>query len=125
MKNPIIHLFVIGLLIGACCNNVWAGTNGRFARWVFKLPVQTGLKFDNAPFFSNSPNPTNDALMIDMGDTQNLDDMLAHITDIAGRTVFQGNIKAKQLNVSNLQPGIYFLTLKIKDKMGMTKFVKN
>jgi photosystem II stability/assembly factor-like uncharacterized protein len=110
--------------LGACCNNTWFGTAGRLFRWTFQLPVPTVEDYTNA-FFSISPNPTQDVLTLQFEDALQRENIHAQIADITGRIVYKANIADKKLTVSHLSKGIYFLTLKTKDKIGITKFIKN
>jgi photosystem II stability/assembly factor-like uncharacterized protein len=110
--------------LGACCNNTWFGTAGRLFRWAFQLPVSTA-ELSNNIFFSINPNPTQDVLNLQFEDALNVDAFDARISDVAGKVVFQTKTSDKQLIIKHLQSGIYFLTVKIKDKIGVVKFIKN
>jgi photosystem II stability/assembly factor-like uncharacterized protein len=80
--------------------------------------------YDNT-FFSISPNPTQDVLNLQFEDVSNEESFDAHISDVAGRIVFQTKTSDKQLIIKHLQSGIYFLTVKTKGKIGVVKFIKN
>jgi photosystem II stability/assembly factor-like uncharacterized protein len=80
--------------------------------------------YDNV-FFSISPNPTQDVLNLQFEDALNVESFDARILDVGGKVVFQNKTNDKQLIIKHLQPGIYFLTVKTKDKIAVTKFVKN
>jgi photosystem II stability/assembly factor-like uncharacterized protein len=84
----------------------------------------TAELYDNT-FFSVNPNPTEDILNLQFEDALNVDAFDARISDVAGKVVFQTKTSDKQLIIKHLQSGIYFLTVKIKDKIGVVKFVKN
>jgi photosystem II stability/assembly factor-like uncharacterized protein len=80
--------------------------------------------YDNV-FFSISPNPIQDILNLQFEDALNVESFDARILDVGGKVVFQNKTNDKQLIIKHLQSGIYFLTVKTKDKMGVVKFVKN
>jgi hypothetical protein len=76
-------------------------------------------------FFSVSPNPTQDVLSLQFEDALQGRSIHAQISDVTGRIVYQINTVDKQLTVNHLPKGLYFLTLRTGDKIGVTKFVKN
>jgi photosystem II stability/assembly factor-like uncharacterized protein len=84
----------------------------------------TTEQYDNT-FFSVSPNPVKDLLTLQFRDMSNLETFDAHVTDVAGKVVYKMNGSYKQLNINYLPEGIYFLTVKTKNKIGVIKFVKN
>jgi photosystem II stability/assembly factor-like uncharacterized protein len=88
------------------------------------LFTPTAEQYDNT-FFSINPNPTREVLNLQFENANNLEAFNAHITDVAGKVVFKTNTSDKQLKINHLPDGIYFLTVKTKDKIGVTKFVKN
>jgi hypothetical protein len=88
------------------------------------LFTPTAEQYDNT-FFSVSPNPATDILTLQFNNESNLEAFDVQITDDAGRIVLQNTGTNKQLTISQLPNGIYFLTVKTKDKIGATKFVKN
>ena len=84
----------------------------------------TAEPYDNT-FFSVSPNPAKDILTLQFSDVSNLEAFDACITDAAGKVVFKTKTLSKQLIINYLPEGVYFLTVKTKDKIGVMKFVKN
>jgi len=56
------------------------------------------------------PNPANDILNIDFGDANKKIKMKIKMTDVLGRELFISDFK-EQLNISQLEQGIYFLSL--------------
>jgi photosystem II stability/assembly factor-like uncharacterized protein len=88
------------------------------------LFTPTAEQYDNA-LFSISPNPATDILTLQFKDMSNLETFDAQITDVAGKVVHFMSGLDKQLNINYLPEGVYFLTVKTKDKIGVIKFVKN
>jgi photosystem II stability/assembly factor-like uncharacterized protein len=88
------------------------------------LFTPTAEQYDNT-FFSVNPNPATDILTLQFNNASKLEAFDVQITDDAGRIVLQNTGTNKQLTISQLPNGIYFLTVKTKDKIGATKFVKN
>ena len=72
------------------------------------------------------PNPVNDAVSISFN---NAFEGLVKITDVLGQDVYTANLSAnggsvKQLSVSNLANGVYFITLQGKGALYRTKVIK-
>ena len=72
------------------------------------------------------PNPVNDAVSISFN---NAFEGLVKITDVLGQDVYTANLSAnggsvKQLSVSNLANGVYFITLQGKGTLYRTKVIK-
>ncbi|OSZ82696.1 hypothetical protein CAP35_05385 [Chitinophagaceae bacterium IBVUCB1] len=89
------------------------------------LPVNTtsvnnvaSKKYD----FSIAPNPANDVLNI-MSNAQ-LNNSTITITDVAGRTVKQVRNNGTQINIGDLNSGMYFLRIENGDSFGVQRFVK-
>lgn len=72
--------------------------------------------------FTIAPNPANDVLNI-MSSTQ-LNNSMITITDVAGRTVKQVRNNSSQINIGDLNSGIYFLRIENGDAIGVQRFVK-
>jgi endonuclease I/chitodextrinase len=79
---------------------------------------------DEAPIFnaSISPNPTTDFIKIEM-----VDDRTANfkITNIIGQEVLKGKVNHANINVSNLEKGIYILEVNDKQRSFTKKIIKN
>jgi hypothetical protein len=72
------------------------------------------------------PNPVNDAVSIAFN---NVFEGTLKITDVLGQTVYTTNLSAgngsvKQINVSSLTNGVYFITLEGKGQLYRTKIIK-
>ncbi|QHI36333.1 hypothetical protein IMCC3317_16950 [Kordia antarctica] len=73
--------------------------------------------------FKLYPNPTKDFIRIDSEDNQVI--KTVKIVDIQGRTVFTTNQHTENISVSNLQKGMYFMTLETEAGQSATKkFIK-
>lgn len=104
-------------------NNVdVTGNHGRYDFWVVKLasdPLST-------PTFNNkelilSPNPTNSIINFQIENTT-IDKIT--ITDLAGKKIMEQNGKSNQINVAQLQDGLYLLQIKSGEKNYIAKFIK-
>jgi uncharacterized protein CbrC (UPF0167 family) len=73
--------------------------------------------------FSAFPNPANDHVSINIDAT----DLIKHIaiTDVLGKIVYQHNTYNKAIDVTGLQPGIYFITLETNKGKGQKKIIIN
>ncbi|MBV6439260.1 MAG: T9SS C-terminal target domain-containing protein [Haliscomenobacteraceae bacterium CHB4] len=76
------------------------------------------------PVFSVSPNPVRDVIRFDFEGSE-AKTVVATLTDNNGRSVFSGKIADKQLKVSHLPPGTYFLKIETERIAGVVKVVKN
>ena len=93
----------------------------------FKVTT-TGLAVDQffADKFSVSPNPANSVINISNAQGIALTDV--SITDINGRVVKNvavGNVTDSQINVGELNSGIYFLNINSEAGKAVKKFIKN
>lgn len=70
------------------------------------------------------PNPVTDILEIGSMDFFERPDVIAEVFDLAGRLVFSKKIPGRQLDVSSLPEGMYFLTMTTIDKVVSAPFVK-
>lgn len=86
--------------------------------------VDTTLATDSffANNFSVGPNPANDVVYINAKNNAIINSI--EITDINGRVVKNINDSVSQLNVSDLNSGIYLLKIKNENGVGTSKFVK-
>lgn len=73
--------------------------------------------------FAVSPNPANDVLNI--ANASNIDVNGIQITDINGRIVREVKGMTNQINVSELNAGVYFLKIATTQGTGTTKIIKN
>lgn len=74
--------------------------------------------------FSVSPNPAGDVVHVNFDGVTGQENMTATMTDLAGRVVFLGNISGNKLDISVLDPGIYFLKIETEGKAGWAKLMK-
>ena len=86
--------------------------------------IDTTLAMDNffASNYSVGPNPANDVVYINAKNNAIINSI--EITDINGRVVKNINDSFSQLNVSDLNSGIYLLKIKNENGVGTSKFVK-
>ncbi len=84
------------------------------------------MKFLNnqkSNLFSLYPNPTSSILNITNSD--NLDIKNISVVDINGRVVKNQAGSLTQINVSDLNAGVYFVTIETNEGTGTSKFIKN
>lgn len=87
-----------------------------------------GTLLSNSNFASKTfnvfPNPTKDIVTIS---TENSDEYSLELTDITGKVLLNKTYSGveNQLNISNLNNGVYFISLKMGDKSQTIKIVKN
>ncbi len=89
----------------------------------FEIPISTKKKsaFDTNSIFV-SPNPTSDVLNINLNNSDGSNEY--SIINLNGQTVANGTInkRSAQLNVSNLQTGLYFLRVVTANGVATKKF---
>ncbi len=73
--------------------------------------------------FSIYPNPVNHVLNIVAKNGIIINDF--SVTDLNGRVVASGKVIDNSVDVSNLSPGVYFVSVVTDEGKGTTKFVKN
>ena len=92
-------------------NNAWiVGSNGMIYKGI---PSSAGMNEDFLTGIKIYPNPTEDYLIFDFG-LNELNGFSYKIVDFAGKALGSGVLNAenkKVIDVSNLQPGIYFLMI--------------
>lgn len=77
------------------------------------------------------PNPNPGQFTLELNLHQPDKSLAIHIYDITGKVVFEsveateGNLFRKELNVSNLQKGIYFIRITGKDRVGVKQIIIN
>ncbi len=85
----------------------------RFIRPVFKAMTGTGIADSENPSFKLYPVPANDVVHV-VFDNKTTQDQLVTVSDQTGRVVLNQivapNVMQLEMNVSELEPGIYFLT---------------
>jgi alpha-tubulin suppressor-like RCC1 family protein len=69
------------------------------------------------------PNPIKDALSIENRSNLSIEKMT--ITDLSGKKIMEPNVNSKEINVSQLQQGMYLLQITVDGKNLVTKFIKN
>ncbi|MGL5889908.1 MAG: PKD domain-containing protein [Bacteroidia bacterium] len=85
--------------------------------------IISGVDELNAVNWSLYPNPANDMLSIQTSAA--IRGMQYHILDIAGREVQAGVFSESHINISNLLPGVYFLSVNDENgKVSVQRFVK-
>jgi photosystem II stability/assembly factor-like uncharacterized protein len=94
---------------------------------VFKLvPAAVNTNSFTSDKFTVSPNPVTDVLRI--SNTENINFTSIQVTDINGRIVKSLNLKnvtSSQINVADLNAGIYFLNITSDAGKAVKKFIKN
>ena len=94
---------------------------------IFKLvPATASTNTFASDKFTVSPNPVTDVLRIN--NTSNINFTAVQVTDINGRVVKSlnvNNITSSQINVSDLNAGIYFLNITSDAGKAVKKFIKN
>lgn len=91
---------------------------------LFELGISVTLSVnDNTTSnFSIYPNPTNDVLNISMNSGSSLSEI--RINDIQGRNVMNVNNPTETISVSNLNSGVYFITVVSDNVEATQKFIK-
>jgi hypothetical protein len=73
--------------------------------------------------FTISPNPTNQILLINANENKNLNGMI-QIVDVLGNIIRSEKINnLREIEVSNLPNGIYFLKIQVDKSIGVKKFI--
>ena len=109
--------------IGAPLNDNNGGESGH-VRVFYTENISTDILVDEQKFFSVYPNPTNSMLIIESGgvsDQYNID-----ITSINGQLIFSKEMagSSHQLDLSTLEKGVYFITIKSKSLVATKKIIK-
>lgn len=94
-----------------------------FGPWTSGTFTTTTLSINNTVFnnkFSLSPNPTNNILNIEIQEPIKA----INIINIAGQTIKIKNFANKQIDVSTLQNGIYFIEIITEKGSHLEKFIK-
>lgn len=73
--------------------------------------------------FSVLPNPANNKVSINLDVTDNINQI--SITDVLGKTVYENNLYNNAIDVSNLQPGVYFVSITTNRGKGQKKIIIN
>lgn len=81
-----------------------------------------GINNLNQSFLTLYPNPTVEKLFIKLSLEQRIDKI--EIYDISGKSLRNINVDKNEINVSNLNTGIYIIKVYIKDKILSGKFIK-
>ncbi len=100
-----------------------SGSNGN-AIWIDALSINRVLSTDS--FFKNnfavSPNPASDVVNITNNATSTITSI--QLTDMNGRTVKEVKGKVDQINISELNAGVYFLKINSNQGTGSSKIIK-
>jgi hypothetical protein len=99
------------------------GANGN-AIWIDALTINRVLATDSffKSNFAVSPNPASDVLNIANNSTSTITSI--QITDMNGRTVKEVNGMVEQINISELNAGVYFLKINSNQGTGTSKIIK-
>jgi len=104
----------------------WAGgfNQDEFTAGIFKFTGNLSTNSLQQNQFSVFPNPAKDMVTIT---TENANDFSLELTDVTGKTLLNKTYSGVEntLNISNLNSGIYFISLKTGDKSQTIKIVKN
>ncbi|WP_291274104.1 choice-of-anchor J domain-containing protein [Flavobacterium sp.] len=84
-------------------------------------PLSTDSFFNQN--FAMYPNPASNVLNLLPRNGNSVNHF--SITDLNGRTVASGAVVDNSVNVSNLSPGVYFVSVETNEGKGTAKFVKN
>ncbi len=106
--------------IGILCNS-----NDRYFFMVDDFSVTTASASVDSPLansFSVYPNPANDVLNI--ANTIGAELISISVTDLNGRTVKQFNSSVEQINISDLNAGVYFVNINSTEGSLTKKIVK-
>lgn len=103
-------------------------TTSPTAGGIFKYTGTQLLKADafTVNKFSAYPNPVNDIVTVTNSENATFNEI--SITDINGRTVKTvnaGNVSELQINISELNAGIYFMNISSENGKAVKKFIKN
>lgn len=102
---------------------------GNFIDWAYSLHVKNevlSVEDELNSNFSLYPNPTNDMLTIQLGETSNKPTSV-EIHDLTGKIVYQNSFSNKlthDVNVEHFSSGMYFCKVKIGETVTHEKFVK-
>jgi photosystem II stability/assembly factor-like uncharacterized protein len=102
-----------------------SGSNGVLLRWNYKQSIFTGedeLSIENIGV-KIYPNPVSDKLKIDFVKNEIVIESI-RILNTLGATLFESKELKKELDVSFLKPGLYFLKIVSGAKQKTTKFIK-
>ncbi|WP_131387675.1 T9SS type A sorting domain-containing protein [Flavobacterium suncheonense] len=104
-----------------------AGTSGTWANITLTLTGVTEVTTATTDFISSKfsvyPNPVNS--IINIANTNNIDITKTFVTDINGRTVKTVSGNVSQINVSDLNAGVYFMNIETNEGTAVKKIVKN
>ncbi|MES2762963.1 MAG: T9SS type A sorting domain-containing protein, partial [Bacteroidota bacterium] len=68
------------------------------------------------------PNPTSEVLHLKTDNNQSIESII--VVDVTGRVIDERKINTTELNVHNLEPGVYFVRFLIEGQIYQTKFIK-
>ncbi|HOY07464.1 MAG TPA: T9SS type A sorting domain-containing protein [Saprospiraceae bacterium] len=85
--------------------------------------VGTSAPEGDLPGFYVTPNPSNDIIRFDFEQENPNEPILASLSDAAGRTVLYRQVFDKQLDISSLAPGLYFLKIETRNGRAVRKIV--
>ncbi|OFX86890.1 MAG: hypothetical protein A2W99_04020 [Bacteroidetes bacterium GWF2_33_16] len=93
---------------------------------ILTVTEATGIEYIGLEKLTTYPNPVKDVLNIEIGDGLISDHVSISIIDVTGKTVFSENYKdaGLKVDVSNLNPGLYFITIKTSINSRSLKVIK-
>lgn len=77
------------------------------------------------PGFKVAPNPVSDFVRFDFDGFVSGEAVFATVSDVAGRTVFSGEVVGNQLDMGKFPAGAYFLKIETSGRIGVAKFMKD
>ncbi len=80
------------------------------------------VEIENNKPFKIYPNPTNDILNIENSNFQKIDKII--ISDFTGKTILEANENTNQLNLENLEVGVYIINISSNGKSNKMKIIK-
>ena len=92
-------------------------------KWTGDLQTSVKNAFNQLTGFRMSPNPALDMIKYDFDDHSG-GSHFETITDVKGQVVSARETTEKEVDISHLIPGVYFIHIKVNELSGIWKFVK-
>ena len=102
----------------------WTFNNGSYDAWLIKLNSETlsNDEFENNIDFTIYPNPTKNTINLFSKNNKIISEII--IYNSIGQIIKRAYGNSTAINVENLSNGLYFMEIKIENKIYKTKFVK-